>query len=245
MKNLLVVIPAYREQKNILILCKKLLSIKSLRYNFKILIIDDSDDLVTQNLINTSKFKKKISLIKRFKKSGRGSAVLKGMNFFLQQRNKFESMIEMDADLSHNPNELIRNLNFFYYKRSDLLIASRYLKKSRIINWQISRKVLSFFSNKLTKFLLKIPISDYTNGYRIYSRNAIYCCTKNCGKIGDGFIILSEFLLSIYKNRLKINEIHSTFVNRVRGESSVSRKEIINSLIGLIKLYKIKRKTVN
>ena len=151
----------------------------------------------------------------------------------------------MDADLSHNPNELIRNLNFFYYKRSDLLIASRYLKKSKIINWPISRKILSFCSNKLTKFLLKIPVSDYTNGYRIYSRYAIYCCTKNCGKIGDGFIILSEFLLSIYNNRLKISEIHSTFVNRVRGESSVSRKEIINSLIGLIKLYNIKRKTIN
>lgn len=245
MKNLLIVIPTYREQKNILILCKKLLSIKSLKYNLKILVVDDSDDLITQNLINSSKLKKKIYFIKRFKKSGRGSAILAGMKFFLKNKNKFMSMVEMDADLSHHPEELLRNLNFFYKTRSDLLISSRYLKKSKIINWPISRKILSFLSNKLAKFLLQVPVSDYTNGYRIYSLKSIICCVKNCGKIGDGFIILSEFLLNIHFKKLRISEIHSTFTNRVRGESSVSRKEIINSLIGLLKLYKMKIKMSN
>lgn len=241
MKNLLIVVPAYREHKNILKLCYKILNLKSQNYKFNILVIDDSDDLITQNLIRNSPLKKNIYFKKRLKKSGRGSAVLLGMKFFLNHRKKFSSMIEMDADLSHNPNELIRNLNFFHGKKLDLLISSRYLNKSRIINWPLTRKILSFISNMLARFLLKIPVSDYTNGYRIYSIRAVKCCLKNCGKIGGGFIILSEFLLYIHKHKMKIDEIETIFKNRVRGESSVSRKEIINSLIGLLKLYKIKR----
>ena len=78
-------------------------------------------------------------------------------------------MIEMDADLSHNPNELIRNLNFFHMNNLDLLIASRYLKKSRIINWPFSRKILSFISNMLARFLLKIPVSDYKKFQNLFN----------------------------------------------------------------------------
>ena len=242
MKNILIIIPTYREEKNILKLSEKLLRLNNDNLNIKLYIVDDSDNFLSQNLLVNSNIASKIIFIKRAKKSGRGSAVIKGMKYFIKNKHKFSCVVEMDADFSHNPSELKRNLNYFFTKNTDLLIASRYLKKSKIINWPISRKILSFLSNKLAKFLLNVPVSDYTNGYRIYSYNAVKCCLKNCGKIGDGFIILSEFLLIIYKNKLKINEIHSTFVNRVRGESSVSKKEIINSLIGLFKLFKIKLK---
>lgn len=242
MKNVLIIIPSYREEKNILKLSEKLLRLNNDNLNIKLYIVDDSDNLLSQNLLINSNIANKIIFIKRAKKSGRGSAVIKGMKYFIKNKHRFSCVVEMDADFSHNPGELKRNLNNFFTKKTDLLIASRYLKKSKIINWPISRKILSFLSNKLAKFLLNVPVSDYTNGYRIYSYNAVKCCLKNCGKIGDGFIILSEFLLIIYKNKLKINEIHSTFVNRVRGESSVTKKEIINSLIGLFKLFKIKLK---
>ena len=82
MKNLLIVVPAYREHKNILKLCYKILNLKSQNYKFNILVIDDSDDLITQNLIRNSPLKKNIYFKKRLKKSGRGSAVLLGMKFF-------------------------------------------------------------------------------------------------------------------------------------------------------------------
>ena len=97
-------------------------------------------------------------------------------------------------------------------------------------------------ANILTRLLLRVPVSDYTNGYRIYSYNAAYHIAYNCGKIGDGFIILSEILAELYYNKFKIGETNSKFVNRVRGESSVNLSEIINSLIGLIKIYKLKNK---
>ena len=148
----------------------------------------------------------------------------------------------MDADFSHNPAELKRNINFFLNNSLDLLIGSRYLKKSKIINWSLSRRIFSFLANFSAKNLLQIPITDFTNGYRIYSRRSVKKIIKNCGKIGDGFIILSEILVELYLNNFKIDEIHSKFVNRVRGESSVSFKLILESFIGLIKIYFKKRK---
>ena len=97
-------------------------------------------------------------------------------------------------------------------------------------------------SNFLARTLLRIPISDYTNGFRFYSRSAAELITKNCGKIGDGFIILSEILLQLSLNKFKIDEIETTFVNRTRGISSVNIGLILYSLIGLIKLFFIKIK---
>ena len=151
----------------------------------------------------------------------------------------------MDADFSHNPAELSKNINYFYKNSLDLLIGSRYLKKSKIINWSLSRRIFSFLANYLARNLLKIPISDFTNGYRIYSKNAVKKIIKNCGKVGGGFIMLSEILVELHINNFKIREIESIFVNRARGESSVNLKLILVSLLGLIKLYFNKKKRIN
>ena len=146
----------------------------------------------------------------------------------------------MDADFSHNPVELKQKINFFIKKDLDLLIASRYLKKSKIINWSIQRLVFSKLSNLLASFLLNVGVTDYTNGYRFYSRRSVELIIKKCGKIGDGFIVLSEILLTIKLKKFKINELPTIFVNRKRGESSVNLKLILQSLIGILKLYFIK-----
>ena len=116
-----------------------------------------------------------------------------------------------------------------------MLISSRYLKKSKIINWSVRRKIFSFLSNNLCKLLLKIPINDYTNGFRIYSKKSSEHVILNCGKIGDGFVILSEILVELYYNNFKIQETHTVFRNRIRGESSVNSKEIINALFKYVK----------
>jgi|688.fasta_scaffold578706_2 dolichol-phosphate mannosyltransferase len=234
MKNIAVIIPAYNEEKNILKLIKR---IKNLLPKSKIYIIDDSPGDKTKFLIE----REKINYYHRKKKLGRGSAVLYGMKktYF---SNKYNIFIEMDADLSHNPNELIKNINYFKKNKLDLLVASRYLKKSRIINWPISRKILSFLSNYLASLLLKLPVTDYTNGFRIYSKRAVRKIINNCGKIGDGFIILSEILLVLHISKYKINEVSSVFINRVRGESSVNLKLIFFSFLGLLNLFFKKNK---
>ena len=151
----------------------------------------------------------------------------------------------MDADFSHDPVELKRNIKYFFEGSLDLLIGSRYLKESKIINWSLSRRIFSYLANFSARNLLQIPIQDFTTGYRIYSRRSVKRIVKNCGKIGDGFIILSEILVELYLNNYKIDEIHSKFVNRTRGESSVNFKLILEAFFGLVKIYFKKRKLKN
>ena len=146
--------------------------------------------------------------------------------------------------LDLNDNDAIDNLGFELNKKwgkLDILISSRYLKESKISNWSLSRRIFSLMANFLAKLLLNLGVSDYTNGFRIYSRKSVELITKKCGNIGDGFIVLSEILLIIKIFNLKISEVPSIFVNRKRGESSVNFKLIIQSFLGLIKLYFIKK----
>ncbi len=235
LKNIGIIIPAYNEEKNI----EKLINnINKILDNPFIFLIDDS--LSNKTSIIVKKKRLKIKYYHRKIKSGRGSAILFGLKKMIKNK-RINAFIEMDADFSHNPNELKRNLKYFFYEKSDLLISSRYLKGSKIINWPKSRKILSKLSNNLAKFLLKVPVSDYTNGYRIYSKRAAKLISKKCGNIGDGFIVLSEILMVIDFKKYKINEIKTIFVNRIRGESTVNIKLILQSIIGLFKLFFIKK----
>ena len=238
-KNIGIVIPTFNEENNIVKLIK---TIKSKFKDSLIVIVDDSLHKKIWNLIKKNKLK--VSYIYRGKKLGRGSAVRVGLKKLLKNK-KIKFFVEMDADFSHNPVELPKNINYFYKNSLDLLIGSRYLKKSKIINWSLSRRIFSFLANYLARNLLKIPISDFTNGYRIYSKNSVKKIIKNCGKVGSGFIMLSEILVELHINNFKIREIESIFVNRARGESSVNLKLILVSLLGLIKLYFNKKKRIN
>ena len=228
--NIGIIIPTYNEEENIIKLIKEIKKY----VNATIIVVDDSNNNLTKDLFK--KRKNKIFYFCRGKKLGRGSAVIYGLKKFLRKK-KINIFIEMDADMSHRPSELVRNIKYYKKNSLDMLISSRYLKKSVIKNWSITRRLLSYLSNILARLLLKIPVSDYTNGYRIYSKRAANTIAKNCGKIGDGFIVLSEILLVISKSNYKIGEIDTIFINRKRGESSVNLNLILQSLFGLFKLY--------
>jgi glycosyltransferase involved in cell wall biosynthesis len=148
--NIAIIVPAYNESENITKLLKKIrLNIKS-----QIIVVDDSNNNLTKNILKKNKIK--IKYIKRNKKLGRGSAVLEGLKEALKNK-QIQIFIEMDADLSHPPSELRRNIKFFNNKSLDLLVGSRYLRNSQIINWPISRRIFSKLANYLARFLLKIP----------------------------------------------------------------------------------------
>ncbi len=230
------VLPCYNEYENIFILINQ---IRRIFKNSLIVVIDDSSkDIIKKKIKNF----KKIKYFKRISKSGRGSAVLLGMKKILQDQN-IRIIVEMDTDLSSHPKELPKNIKFFLREKLDLLVMSRYKKKSKIINWPIRRRIFSYLSNKLAQFLLKVDISDYTMGYRIYSREAVKHVTKNCGKIGSGFIVLSEILAELNSKNFKIADVETIFINREKGESSVNLKLILESLIGLFKIYFIQKKS--
>ncbi len=236
MKSIGIVIPAYNEKENILRLVQ---SIRK-KLNCIIIIVDDSSDLETKKIIKKSKIKN-LLYFNRGKKSGRGSAVLFGFKKILKIKKKINCLIEMDADFSHNPSELKKNISYFFNNSLDLLICSRYIKGSKIINWPLSRKILSKLSNILAKILIGAPVHDYTNGFRFYSRPAAQTIITKCNNTGGGFIILSEIILVLWKKNFKISEINTIFKNRIRGESSVNIRLIVESLIGLFKLYLIKK----
>ena len=229
-----IVIPCYNEEKNILKLIKQLKN--KIKKDHIIVIIDDSK--------NNLKIKiEKVIYINRKKKLGRGSAVLVGLKTLLYKK-KIKYFIEMDADFSHNANEINSNLKFFNKKKLDLLISSRYLKKSKILNWPITRRILSRLSNILIRFLLKIPVNDFSNGFRIYSRRAVNKIIQKCGKTDSNFIILSEIIMFLYYSNFKILETKTTFRNRVRGESSVNLCLILKSLYNLFQIFYLNKKLI-
>ena len=126
-------------------------------------------------------------------------------------------------------------------EKLDLLIASRYLRESKILNWPLSRRIFSKCANFLARIVLQVPVHDYTNGFRLYSKSAAVELVQTCGKLGSGFIALSEILVNLYYRKYAIREVSTIFVNRIRGESSLSRKEIWNALMGLKRIYQLKR----
>lgn len=236
-----IIIPTFNEDENIISLLK---DIKKNIPTASILIVDDSKNNNMKKILKKNNFDKKIKYFHRINSRGRGSAVLYGFKQLLKKKSN-QIFIEMDADFSHKPSELKKNIRLFKKKKFDLLIASRYLPKSRIVNWPLSRKIFSKLSNILAKAILNIDVKDYTNGFRIYSKKATYLITKKCGKIGDGFIVLSEILLILNINKFKIHEVSTVFVNRKRGESSVNLRLVLQSFIGLIKLFLIKKNYKN
>ena len=234
MNNIGIIIPTYNDEENI---GKLVESIKSFVPNSEIFVVDDSINDFSRGILEN---KSLVHFFHRGQKLGRGTAVIFGLNEALKKKS-FDIFIEMDADFSHNPNELKEKIDYFKKNQIDMLIASRYTKNSKIMNWSIFRTIFSQLSNFLARLLLKIPCTDYTNGFRFYSKRAAKKVVNECGKIGGGFIVLSEILVVMHSNNFKIDELNTIFVNRKRGESSVSLKLIISSLLGLIKLYFLKK----
>ena len=229
MNNLLIIIPAYNEGENLINLVKK---IETINYNWNIIIIDDSDNLRTKKLINDYT-NKKLHYVKRDIKMGRGNAVRYGFQYSI--KNNFEYTLEMDADFSHDPDEINLLLKKIVESKSDLVIGSRYLKESKINGWPLKRLIFSKFSNFFAKCLFGSGITDYTNGFRIYNSNSINEIMKH-KIVNNGFMYLTETFSILKKKNYKITEHSTIFTNRQRGISSVTLSEIINSFIGIIKL---------
>lgn len=224
-----VVIPAFNESKNLQILTTKILK----RYpKINIVIIDDSDKEKNIKLKRTLKFNKQINIISRFKKMGRGSAVIEGFKFSLKNK-KIKILMEMDADLAHDPDELPIFLQAL--KLNDMIVGSRYLSKSKIIKWPITRLIQSKIINFFLKIWLGLNLTDYTNGYRVYSRHAAEFLVKQ--KLREkGFISLSETAFKLRKADFKISEVAISFRDRKFGESSADFRELMASLYGAIRI---------
>src|SRR5438094_897704 len=230
-----VVIPAYNEAGNIASLVHAVLARVP---DSCIVVVDDSPDLATVHCLETLQFPQ-LTVVHRTSKGGRGSAVLEGLRILLDRG--CDQLIEMDADFSHPPDQIPELLSRAREAGVDVLIGSRYLASSRIVNWPFKRRIFSRCSNLLARMLLRVPVSDYTNGFRTYSRRAAESIVENCGRHGRGFISLSETLVSCYYRGFTVAEVPTVFTNRVLGESSVTAGEIGNAIVGLYRILLLKR----
>lgn len=235
MKRCAIVIPTYCESENIASLCEHILEFCP---NAKIIVVDDSPDMKTVHTIECLT-DDRVSVTHREEKGGRGSAVILGINQILP--GCYDYILEMDADFSHPPQQIPELVEYACANKLDLVIASRYRDGSKILNWQLSRRIFSKCANFLAKTLLRVPSTDYTNGFRLYSSAAAQEVVKSCGKYGSGFIALSEILVNLYYRGYKVGEVSTIFVNRVRGKSSLSRKEIMGAIKGLFLIWRLKR----
>jgi dolichol-phosphate mannosyltransferase len=231
-----LVIPTYREQDNI---AKLATTIVALLPDAKIAIVDDSPDQLTVAAVQALGLAN-VSVHQRASKDGRGSAVLMGIGLLLDLGCEY--IVEMDADFSHPPEQISQLLAQVHAEKIDLLIASRYLPSSQIINWPLNRRIFSKLANLFARFLLQVPIHDYTNGFRVYTRRAAETVRDTCGKFGRGFISLSEILVNLHCRGFVIREQSTIFVNRLRGESSVTLQEIYWALTGIARIYLLRRR---
>ena len=233
--NIAIVIPSYNESQNIPILIKE---IKNYLSSAEIIIIDDSNSKENKKIRLIVKKYKNIILISRRKKSGRGSAVIKGFRQALKNR-KINYVFEMDSDLAHSPKEFIRFINEINVYPYDLVIGSRYKSGGKIINIAANRTIMSRVINNFLYIWLGIKISDYTSGFRLYSRRSIEYIVKT--KIqSKGFIALSEIAYKLYKKGFKISEVPITWNYRIYGKSNVNLNELLTSLFFVLKIRFIK-----
>ena len=230
MQRILVIVPTYNEEANIVELINKL---NSLNLSLDILIVDDGSDKTADLVRQNQERLPNLFLIKRQGKSGRGSAVIEGFKYGLQK--DYQYFVEMDADFSHEPGELPGLLKLV--ESNGIVIGSRYVKGSKIINWPMRRRIFSKLANIYASLILKIGIKDYTNGYRVYKREAIEKLEFDKIK-STGYIALSEIAYQLFKKGIKFAENKSIFINRKRGNSNFSLKEIKESFLAVLRIKK-------
>lgn len=225
----IIILPAYNEDSNI---GEMMEILKNDFPDFRVLIIDDSPNDLTKNMYIKNEYKNS-QLIQRKKKLGRGSAIRHGFEYAV--KNGYSTIVEMDVDLQHDPKELKILLEKFDNSDSDLVIGSRYLNESKIIEWGMRRIIFSRFANLFAKLLFRFPIKDYTNGYRVYSGRLVKKIIE-FEQMNFDFLYLTETLIITFRNKFICSEVPITFVNRTRGQSTVNIKGILRSFFGILKL---------
>lgn len=215
--NTLVIIPTYNEKENIKhIICETLKQDKSLN----ILIVDDNSPDGTADIVKgMMKKDKRIHILERPRKMGLGTAYVAGFKYAIE--NNFDFIFEMDADFSHNPSDIPRFLSKIN-KGYDIVIGSRYIEGVSVINWPMSRLLLSYFANIYARVITGVPVNDLTGGFKCYRASKLKELDLNSIK-SDGYSFQIEITSKLYYRKARIIEIPIIFTDRVRGKSKMNK----------------------
>lgn len=226
----LVIIPTYNEKENIE---KIISSVFALEEHFDILIVDDSSPDGTAEIVQKLQriHPNNLHLSIRKIKDGLGKAYLHGFDWAL--KNNYDYIFEMDADFSHNPQDLSKL--FEACKNADMSIGSRYSKGVNVVNWPMGRVLLSYFASRYVRTILGMPIHDTTAGFVCFSRKVLETIDLNDIKLkGYGFQIEMKF--RAFKKGFKIVEVPIIFTNRELGESKMNGGIIHEAVFGVLNL---------
>lgn len=225
----LVIIPTYNEMDNLPRLIPIVLSQDD---SIEILIVDDnSQDGTAGFVIDLQKTNSRIHLVQREKKLGLGTAYIAGFKYALT--NNYDYIFEMDADFSHEPSEIPNFLKAI--KDFDLVLGSRYINGVRVLNWPMSRLLLSFFASVYTRIITGMPIKDATGGYKCFRRAVLE--SIDLDKVqSNGYSFQIEMTFKAYKKGFRIKEIPIVFMDRVMGKSKMSKKIVREAVTMVWKL---------
>ncbi len=208
-KKSLVIIPTFNEMENIPKLIPEVLSKAE---GIEVLVVDDSSPDGTADYVEKlMQSNDKIHLIKRDYKMGLGTAYIAGFKYALE--HSFDYIFEMDADFSHDPNEIVNFLNEI--KTYDLVLGSRYISGVNVVNWPMRRLILSYSANIYTKIITGLHIKDATGGYKCFRREVLEAINLDEIK-SNGYAFQIEMTFKAWKKGFKIKEIPITFVDRVK-----------------------------
>ncbi len=225
----IVITPTYNESKNILTLINR---IKDNVNDIDILVIDDNSPDGTSDIVaKFAESRNDIFLITREGKLGLGTAYIEGFKWAIQ--NNYDIVIQMDADLSHDPKDLPRMLQAI--KDYDLVIGSRYIDGVNVINWPMSRLLLSYFANIYSRIVTGLPIYDSTGGFKCYSINVLKNMPYKFIK-SEGYSFQIETTFYSWINKYNIKEIPIIFTDRTIGESKMNKKIIYEAVWVVLKL---------
>ena len=228
-KRVLVIIPTYNEKENIEKIISAVLKICN---SSDVLVIDDNSQDGTGSIVKSfQKRTDRVYLFEREKKLGLGTAYLKGFKFGIKKR--YDYLFEMDADFSHDPEDLPRFLEEI--QKADLVIGSRYKNGVSVVNWPITRLLLSYFANVYARIVTGVPVKDLTAGFKCFKREVIESIDLDSIH-SDGYGFQIEMNYWTFRKGYRIKEIPVIFIDRRSGESKMSKRIIWEAFWLVIRL---------
>ncbi len=228
----LVIIPTYNEKENIEKIIRKVMSLDG---NFHVLIVDDGSPDGTADIVRDlqNHFPEKLHLVCRSGKLGLGTAYIFGFKWALEKG--YEFIFEMDADFSHNPDDLLRLHNACANEGADLAVGSRYVKGGKLVNWPMNRKLISKGGALYTKLITWMPVNDPTAGFICYRKAVLERIPLDQVQF-VGYAFQVEMKYRAWKLGFKIKEVPITFIDRTEGTSKMSKNIVKEAMIGVWKM---------
>ncbi|WP_428743652.1 polyprenol monophosphomannose synthase [Tenacibaculum sp.] len=228
----LVIIPTYNEKENIEAIVRATFDQEKV---FHVLVVDDNSPDGTAEIVENlqNEFPERLFIEKRKGKNGLGTAYIHGFKWAIAK--KYDYIIEMDADFSHNPNDLIRLYNECEKEGADVAIGSRYSVGVNVVNWPMSRVLLSYFASKYVRLITRMPIHDTTAGFVCYKRKVLETIKLDKVKF-VGYAFQIEMKYKAWKHKFNIKEVSVIFTDRVLGKSKLSKGIIKEAIFGVIKM---------